>query len=209
MRLRYHKNIILIIGGSSEIGLKLAFLCINSNLFPVLTYRNKKGRDKIYSNLKDKTKFETYYLKLNDFESLKKLPEVDYLVDISQSNYESLVINASEKFVEDYISCNITFKAFMLKQITEKMKSKKFGRLIYISSAAVERINPGQGYYAATKSAVETLYKTCGIELGGLGITTTILRPGYIDSGRGKEYLENQKGKVKKIIPINRLINID
>jgi 3-oxoacyl-[acyl-carrier protein] reductase len=65
--------------------------------------------------------------------------------------------------------------------------------MIFISSAAVEKPNPGQGFYAASKLAAEALYRNAGLEFRDRGITTITLRPGYIDAGRGKRYLQSRQ----------------
>ena len=86
------------------------------------------------------------------------------------------------------------------------MLKKKRGRLVFVSSSAADRPNPGQGFYAASKLASEALYKNLGLELGGRGITTVTLRPGYVDAGRGKKYLQTRKEEVLRMVPIKRAI---
>ena len=87
------------------------------------------------------------------------------------------------------------------------MLKKKRGRLVFISSSAAMRPNPGQGFYSAAKLASEALYKNLGLELGRRGITTVTLRPGYIDAGRGRHYLQAHEKEVLKMVPINRAIS--
>ena len=86
------------------------------------------------------------------------------------------------------------------------MLKKRKGRLVFISSAAAARPNPGQGFYAAPKLASEALYRNMGLELGERGVTTVILRPGYIDAGRGRIYLQKQDRKILEMTPIKRAI---
>ncbi|MFV0347018.1 MAG: SDR family oxidoreductase [Halodesulfovibrio sp.] len=63
------------------------------------------------------------------------------------------------------------------------------GRLVYLSSTAAGMPNAGQGFYAAAKSAAEALYRSIGVELAPRGITTAMLRAGYVDAGRGAQFL--------------------
>ncbi len=86
------------------------------------------------------------------------------------------------------------------------MLKKRKGRLVFISSTAARRSNPGQGFYAAAKLASEALYRNMGIELGGRGVTAVIVRPGYVDAGRGKVYMEAEGGKILAKTPIKRVI---
>ena len=71
------------------------------------------------------------------------------------------------------------------------MLSRRRGRMVYVSSTAAGRPNPGQGFYAAAKLACEALYRNLGIEMAAKGITTVIVRPGYVDSGRGERFIAN------------------
>lgn len=209
MTLKYKGNKVLIIGGSSDMGLYLAGLCVESGLLPVLTFRNDIGLEKINSVLNGSGDFHTVYMDMNKRETINNLPYTDYFVDFSQTDYESLFVNSIDEDVEQYITSNFIYKSQMLKHVTNKMKMHKFGRLIFISSVSVVRVNPGQGYYASVKSGIESMYKTLGVELGSLGITTAVLRPGYINAGRCKKYIQNQEKKVKKLIPLKRLIRKD
>ena len=86
------------------------------------------------------------------------------------------------------------------------MLKKKKGRLIFVSSTAADMPNPGQGFYAAAKLASEALYRNLGLELGDRGITTVSLRPGYIDSGRGREYIKTRGEDVLEMVPIKRAL---
>jgi 3-oxoacyl-[acyl-carrier protein] reductase len=45
-----------------------------------------------------------------------------------------------------------------------------------------------------------------GLELGERGVTTVILRPGYIEAGRGRIYLQGQDRKILEMVPIRRAI---
>jgi len=86
------------------------------------------------------------------------------------------------------------------------MLKKRRGRLIYISSSAAERPNPGQGFYAAAKLASEALYRNMGLEMGERGITTAILRPGYVDAGRGAIFMRKHGRVLLEMIPVKRAI---
>jgi len=87
------------------------------------------------------------------------------------------------------------------------MLKKRKGRLVFISSTAAVRSNPGQGFYAAAKLASEALYRNMGLELGKRGVTTVILRPGYNNAGRGKVYIQGQEKKSLAMMPMQRAVS--
>ena len=202
----------LVLGGTCELALTLAASMIKSSLFPILTYRSEDGRDAIRHALPQyEGKYGTGYLNFGDRDSLHLLftqtgDDLDFLVDFAQGNYESLIAQADEAEVSRYFRENITFRAEVLKTAGRVMLKKRKGRLVFVSSTAAQRPNPGQGFYAAGKLASEALYRNMGLELAGRGITTVILRPGYVDAGRGRVYMEEQEKKVLEAAPIKRAL---
>lgn len=215
MTLTFSGTRALILGGSCELALALGSAMIDAYLFPILTYRSEAGLSAIHRALAHcQGKFDTMYLSLGDQESIKNLPrflgdELDYLVDFAQGNYENLIAAADEDAVHRYFMHNVSARAEILKLAGRIMLKKKRGRLIFISSAAAVQPNPGQGFYAAAKLASEALYRTLGVELGSRGITTVVLRPGYIDTGRGREFLSTQGRKILTKIPIQRALTAE
>ncbi|MCP4680771.1 MAG: SDR family oxidoreductase [Desulfobacterales bacterium] len=213
MKLNFTGDQALILGGSSDIGISLAECMIKSAIFPWLTYRNQKGLRIISKGLESfEGKYKTLYLDFSNRDSLESLSHVleghmDFLIDLVHGDYESLIASADEEKVYNYFSENVSFRAEVLKRITRSMLKNKKGRLVFISSSAAPRPNPGQGFYAAAKLASEALYKNLGLELGGHGITTVTLRPGYVDAGRGKTFIQMRCEEVIKKTPIKRALN--
>jgi len=212
MNLKFSGTRALLLGGTCELALTLASFMIESSLFPILTYRNDKGQNVIRKALPHlEGKYDACYLDFGDRDSLDSLfsyigDGLDFVVDFAQGNYESLIAQADGNDVYRYFSENISFRAEVLKMAGRVMLKKRKGRLVFISSTAAPRPNPGQGFYAAAKLASEALYRNMGLELGKRGITTVVLRPGYVDAGRGREYLQEQDGKILETVPIKRAI---
>ena len=212
MTLHFSGNRALILGGTCELALALAHAMIESNLFPILTCRDDKGLSAIREALASfHGRYATCYLNFGDRDSLDSTfiqigDALSFLVDFAQGNYESLIAGADEDIVYGYFMENISFRAEVLKRVGRAMLKKRKGRLVYISSAAASRPNPGQGFYAAAKLASEALYRNMGLELGERGVTTVILRPGYIEAGRGRIYLQKQDRKILEMTPIKRAI---
>jgi 3-oxoacyl-[acyl-carrier protein] reductase len=215
MNLTFSGNRALVLGGTCELALALAGAMIESSLFPILTYRDDRGLSRIRKTLPPfEGRYETYYLNFGDRDSLDSLfsyigDHLDFMVDFAQGNYESLIASADEDSVYRYFTENISFRAEALKMAGRTMLKKRKGRLVFISSTAAQMPNPGQGFYAAAKLASEALYQNMGLELGERGVTAVILRPGYIDAGRGSIYLHGKGGETLETVPIKRAITRD
>ena len=212
MKLKFSGGRALIIGGSCEIAIFLAECMIKAKLFPILTYRNEKGLKNISEKLRSFAgKYESVLLDFADIASLDSMfhrinDDLDFLVDFAHGDIESLVASANEDDICRYFAENVSFRAKILKRAGRAMLKKRKGRLVFISSSAAGRPNPGQGFYAAAKLASEALYKNLGLELGCRGITTVTLRPGYIDTGRGRRYMQAHEKETLNMVPIRRAL---
>ncbi len=204
-----------ILGGSCDLALSLAEKMIKAGLFPILTFRSEKGQKHILESLKTfDGKFTTAYLDFSEPDSIGPAFRVadqnfDFLVDFAQGDLESLIASADEVDIYRYFSENISFRAAVIKKTARIMLAKKKGRLVYISSSAAAKPNPGQGFYAAAKLASEALYRNLGLELGGRGITTVTLRPGYVNAGRGRAFLESKGKEALGKVPIKRALDAE
>lgn len=190
----------------------LAELMIRAGIFPVLTFRSKKGQARISDVLKDFAgRYGACFLDFSDRASLVQIfkedaPCPDFMVDFVQGDLECLIASVEPDDIYWYFAQNISFRAEVLRRVARMMLVQKRGRLVYISSSAAVRPNPGQGFYSAAKLASEALYKNLGLELAGRGITTVTLRPGYIDEGRGREFIRKDPDASIGKVPIKRAL---
>lgn len=199
MKLAFQGHRVLIAGGTCDLALCLAESLIEEGLHPILTWRSEEGGNRIVERLRPfEGQFDTAWLDLSQRASIESLfthvgDDLDYLVDFAQGDFESLIGSADPELIRRYFSENVSSRAELLRQAARSMLRKRRGRMVFVSSAAVLRSNPGQGFYAAAKTASEALYRSLGIELAKRGITTVSLRPGYVDAGRGARYIESRK----------------
>ena len=201
----------LILGGTCELALCLAPMLIAKEIVPVLTFRSEEGQRKIEEKLAPYAgHYETARLDLNDTASIEAFfsrtsSSCDFLVDFAQSDYEAFIAGADESRIYSYFMENVAARAVFLKHVTRAMLGRRRGRLVYVSSSAAERPAPGQGFYSAAKLASEALYRNCGLEMAGKGITSVILRVGYVEAGRGRIFLETRPDAVNQV-PIGRAL---
>lgn len=214
MSLHYSGRRALILGGGCDLALGLARAMISHGLFPVMTHRSKPGRSRITEALHGvKGQYACFTLDLSAPTTLS-LPDdplgrgVDYLVDFAQGDLEGLVASADSDAVRSFFETNIANRARVIQQVARAMVARRKGRMVYVSSLAAERPNPGQGFYAAAKQASEALYRNLGIELAARGVTTVTLRPGYVDAGRGHRYLEKKADAALAQVPLGRALEM-
>ena len=213
MELKFSGQRVLILGGSCELALTLAELLIKEGLFPVVTWRSQKGEIRVKERLQPFSgEYGLERLDMGSRTSIASLyaaigHDLDYLVDFAHGDMESLIGAANSHSIHNYFSENVSFRAELLKRAARIMLKNRRGRLIFISSAAACKPSPGQGFYAAAKLACEALYRNLGLELGSRGVTTLSLRPGYIDAGRGKAYLDQDSEAILRKVPTGKALS--
>ena len=200
----------LILGGSSEIGIFLAKRLLKEKLNPIITYSSQSGLKKIKDNLnKDINVFKLDLAFLNSiYDFLSKINcKISYLVDLSHTHVEKLFASLKDEEIVSYYTTNVINRAIFLKNIVRNMLIQKQGRLVYISSTAAYLPNKGQGIYSSSKLAVEAIYKIIGIEMYKKGISTVILRPGYISAGRAKNFIDKKKSIFPYLLDVTDVVD--
>ena len=100
---------------------------------------------------------------------------------------------------------NVEGTLHTIRAVSEGMKTRRYGRIINISSVAAFGTTgfPGNHYYAATKAEVNILTKRFALELSPHGITINAVAPGFTrtDMTQGKrtdaEWREIEAGFVR------------
>jgi len=104
------------------------------------------------------------------------------------------------------INTNLGSLFNMSRQVIEGMRSRKFGRIINISSINGQKGQFGQVNYSASKAGDIGFTKALALETARGGITVNAICPGYINTEMvqavPKDVLEQ---KILPLIPSNRL----
>jgi len=215
MKLEFSKTNALILGGGCELGIVLGRLMISSGLFPLMTFRSLEGEKRIASALQPFSgQYASGFLDFAETASIdaffsRNTGAIHYLVDLIHGDLSQLVASSGSRNISRFYEENVSLRAAVLEIVSRRMLTQKFGRLVYVSSTAAARPHAGQGFYASSKLASEAIYKNLGIELGGKNITTVVLRPGYMDAGRGRAYAALNRKEILEKIPIKRLLSVD
>ena len=215
MKMDFFGSKALVVGGTCELALALAPKMAAAGIYPLLTHRNPAGARHIDEKMANATgPYGSLELDLADASSVNRLVTdtswgADYLVDFAQGDYEHLVAGARGEDTATYFQTNVSARSRIIKAAARHMLKKRRGRMVFVSSLAAKLPNPGQGFYAAAKRASEALYKNAALELAGRGITTVTLRPGYVEAGRGRNYLEKKQEEALQKVPLGRALRAE
>ncbi len=150
-----------------------------------------------------------------DFTSNKELNE--FVRKISRFNIDSLVNNAGTYLLNKHFSdltireiskifmVNVFAPIVITSAIFPRMKVRKFGRVVNISSIAAKY--GGSSFslaYGCSKRALEGLTKTIAKEGAGYNILVNSVRPGVIDTDFHKKFPKDMKKRIS-MIPLKKM----
>lgn len=103
---------------------------------------------------------------------------IDVLVNNAGYGYLAAVEEGEDREIRNMFEANFFGLADLIRTVLPGMRRAGRGHIVNITSVGGLVGNPGSGYYAATKFAVEGLSEALAKEVGPLGIKVTAVEPG-------------------------------
>jgi NAD(P)-dependent dehydrogenase (short-subunit alcohol dehydrogenase family) len=188
-----------ITGCSTGFGRELAKLIIARGWPVVVTARNKAEVD----DLATSDKVLALELDVTDGAEImsavraaeEKFGAIDVLVNNAGYGYLTTVEEGEEKEIRAMFDANVFGLFALTRAVLPGMRKRRKGHIINITSVGGHLGNPGSGYYAATKHAVEGWSKSLAAETKPLDIKVTAVAPGPFRTdwaGRSMKQTENR-----------------
>ena len=192
---------IFITGASGGIGAAICEKFNNKNFSLVLT----ASSDEKIQKLKKIYGSGNFYYKvdLSDFDNLqsclKKISEdhkdISVIVNNAGSTQDNLILRMKDEQWNEVVQINLNSNFQIIKSLLPNMLSKKYGKIIGISSIVGSTGNPGQANYVASKAGMVGLYKSVASEVAKRNINVNIISPGFISTNMTenlKPFLKNR-----------------
>ena len=169
--------------------------------------------------LKKNKKIEFKKVDVTDFNQLKKIinkfynqnKSIDYLINTTGVLWFDRDVSATQidfEVWERVLEINLKSMAYLSKLIIPKMKKKKFGSMVHISSVdALSGDDKPQDAYGASKAAMIRLSKSLAIQFASYNIRSNIILPGPIDTTMQDRWKKDPKAKkqLSRMIPLQRI----
>jgi len=106
--------------------------------------------------------------------------EIDVLVNNAGLSVGGPIENVPLARAKAVFETNVWGPARMIQEIAPGMRARNRGAIVNVSSAAGRSADPLNGYYSASKWALEALSEAVDLELSHWGIRVIVIEPGYI-----------------------------
>jgi len=171
---------ILITGAASGIGKATSIECSKVGAKVVAVDLNSEGLNALMPQLEGEEHI-SFAGNLCSEEFLKELgeqvPALDGVFLCAGVSDTTPVKFITEEKIDRVMSVNLVAPVMMLKQLLIRKKINKGGSLVWMSSYGAEKVEPGLGIYAASKSAVNGIMRAYAKELVARKIRSNSIMP--------------------------------
>jgi NAD(P)-dependent dehydrogenase (short-subunit alcohol dehydrogenase family) len=135
--------------------------------------------------IQGKGRLDVLTLDVTDAEAVRKTAaaacrlhgRIDVVVNNAGYGLLSSVEEATDDEIEHVFAVNFHGTRRVIQAALPQLRAQRSGHIVNITSMAGVAPNPGSGYYAAAKMAVEGLSQSLAREVGPLGIRVTLIEP--------------------------------
>jgi len=204
-------RVALVTGGTRGIGAAIA-KALKAEGYKVAA--NYAGNDEAAAKFKAETGIPVFKWDVSNFEActegLKKVEAevgpIEVLVNNAGITRDAMFHRMTPDHWHAVISTNLGSLFNMCRPVIEGMRSRKFGRIVNISSINGQKGQMGQTNYSAAKAGEIGFTKALAQENAKVGITVNAICPGYINTEMvqavPKDVLEKN---ILPLIPVGRL----
>ncbi|MEY2743910.1 MAG: hypothetical protein RL310_819, partial [Actinomycetota bacterium] len=199
-----------ITGASGGIGLALTEIALNDGHEVVAISRKPGGLAQLQQNYPALT---ACTCDLAEFDQIKAAVSfikshfscVDILINNAGVMSDASIIQMSDALWDEAININLTAAFKLIRACAPSMVSKKWGRVINISSQVALTGSANHAHYATAKAGLLGLTYSAAKEYGASGVTVNAVLPGRIET---KMIADRSIGRLDEWLsqtPLNRL----
>ena len=193
---------VLITGGNRGIGFSIAQEFLSRGHRVAVTARSGEGPEGALTVRADVTDGESLDSALAEVEG--KLGPIEILVANAGITRDTLILRMSDDDFEEVINTNLTGVFRVVKRAIKSMVKARFGRIVLISSVVGLYGSAGQVNYSSAKAGLVGFARSLTRELGGRGITTNVVAPGFIETDMTAVLSDEQRSTYQAAIPAGR-----
>jgi len=208
-------KVALVTGGATGIGAATVAALAEEKITVALQYSSSAVEAKqIAEQLNSKgAKVEIFQADLSQKDSLEKLVasvkeklgDIDILVNNAGLMSDASIIEMSDELWDQALNINLTAAFKLIRACAPSMVSKKWGRIINISSQVALTGSANHAHYATAKAGLLGLTYSAAKEYGASGVTVNAVLPGRIETNMIAQRSIGRLDEWLSQTPLNRL----
>lgn len=208
-------RVALVTGGATGIGAATVEALAANKVSVALQYSSSAGQAKaIADQLNSKgAKVEIFQADLSQKDSAEKLVaaikaklgDIDILINNAGLMTDASIIEMSDELWDQALNINLTAAFKLIRACAPSMVSKKWGRIINISSQVALVGSANHAHYAAAKAGLLGLTYSAAKEYGASGVTVNAVLPGRIQTNMIAQRSIGRLDEWLAQTPLNRL----
>jgi len=206
-------RVTIVTGASQGIGEAIALELAREGTELVLIDVQKEKLEEVAQRIGEKKgRAVSYYSDVSRLDQVEKIIEsiiqkhkkIDHLVNNAGITRDNLLMRMKEEDWDSVLAVNLKGVFNLSKTVIRHMISKRYGRIVNLSSVVGLMGNAGQSNYSASKAGVIGLTKSLAREVASRGITVNAIAPGYIATPMTDTLPDSVKKTFVDIIPMKR-----
>ncbi|HXZ97971.1 MAG TPA: 3-oxoacyl-ACP reductase family protein [Candidatus Acidoferrum sp.] len=136
---------------------------------------------------------------------LREFGGVDILVNNAGVHHHLKSWEIEDAEWRHVLGVNLDGVFYCSRAFSQEMRTKKWGRIINISSIIAFTGTDHEAHYGTSKAAVVGLTKSLALELAGHNITVNAIAPGWIETDMTSGMTSGEKKKALELVPLRRM----
>lgn len=181
-------RVALVTGGSKGLGKVMARAFAQSGADVIITSRREDELEEALIDILEGTNVQGHFI-VADLtkraetetlarEALRIHDHVDILVNNAGANWPQPIDKLTDENWDRNLELNLTAGMVLTRALAPRMKERRWGRVIYISSIMGLASKEERNSYSTTKTAVIGLARANALDLGPYNITVNCIAPG-------------------------------
>lgn len=200
---RKFKPVVLVTGCGSGIGLALARLLSQQQEYRVVITARKESIENLKAKFKESDDLWIHSLDITkEQERIDLITEVErrwhgvnILVNNAGISYRSVVEHMTESDELKQMATNYLGPVGLIRLVLPHMRRMGRGKIINVSSVSGMLAMPTMSSYSASKYALEGMSESLWYETKPLGITVSLIQPGFIKSSSFRKVYYTEKSR--------------
>lgn len=198
------KKAVFVTGGTVGSGLAIAQRFASEGYAVVITSRSAERAEEAARGIAEEYNVPAYGYAL-DIRDEQRVKDIFADIDKNGIFIETVCLNSAdmgfgsdpakgmpffECSIEDFgrvFETNLVWNFMIIRQAALRMKERKKGAIVFISSNTAYRAIPNRIAYSASKGGINAMSRALAVDLGVYGIRSNVVLPGTIKTKRWEE----------------------